>query len=196
MARSASLNRKTMETDIAMTLVLDGTGKAEIVTGIGFLDHMLTAFARHAGFDLSVTAKGDLHIDAHHTTEDVGIVLGQAFAQALGDKRGIRRFGQALLPMDEALAEVAVDISGRPLLAWDVAFERASLGGLDTQLFEEFFRAFAINALITLHVTRRAGRNAHHVAEACFKGAARALRTAVEIDPRAGDAVPSTKGSL
>ena len=196
MPRSASISRKTSETDIALTLALDGAGKAEIATGIGFLDHMLTAFARHGGFDLSVQAKGDLHIDAHHTTEDVGIVLGQAFLQALGDKRGIRRFGQALLPMDEALAEVAVDISGRPLLAWEVAFERASLGGLDTQLFEEFFRAFAGNALITLHVTRRAGRNAHHVAEACFKGVARALRMAVEIDPRAGDAVPSTKGSL
>ena len=196
MPRSASINRKTSETDIALTLALDGAGKAEIATGIGFLDHMLTAFARHGGFDLSVQAKGDLHIDAHHTTEDVGIVLGQALIQALGDKRGIRRFGQALLPMDEALAEVAVDISGRAFLAWDVAFERASLGGLDTQLFEEFFRAFAGNALITLHVTRRAGHNAHHVAEACFKGVARALRMAVEIDPRAGDAVPSTKGSL
>jgi len=196
MSRSASISRKTSETDIALTLALDGAGKGDIATGIGFLDHMLTAFARHGGFDLSVQAKGDLHIDAHHTTEDVGIVLGQAFAQALGDKRGIRRFGQSLLPMDEALAEVAVDISGRPFLAWEVAFERASLGGLDTQLFEEFFRAFAGNALITLHVTRRAGRNAHHVAEACFKGAARALRMAVEIDPRAGDAVPSTKGSL
>ena len=196
MPRSASLSRKTTETDIALTLALDGAGKAEIVTGIGFLDHMLTAFARHGGFDLSVQAKGDLHVDAHHTTEDVGIVLGQALVQALGDKRGIRRFGQALLPMDEALAEVAIDISGRPLLAWDVTFERASLGGLDTQLFEEFFRAFAGNALITLHVTRRAGQNAHHVAEACFKGVARALRMAVEIDPRVGDAVPSTKGSL
>ena len=196
MPRSASISRKTSETDIALALALDGAGKAEIATGIGFLDHMLTAFARHGGFDLSVQAKGDLHIDAHHTTEDVGIVLGQAFVEALGDKRGIRRFGQALLPMDEALAEVAIDISGRPFLAWDVAFERASLGGLDTQLFEEFFRAFATNALITLHVTRRAGHNAHHVAEACFKGVARALRTAVEIDPRAGDAVPSTKGSL
>ena len=196
MPRSASISRKTSETNIALTLALDGAGKSEIATGIGFLDHMLTAFARHGGFDLSVQAKGDLHIDAHHTTEDVGIVLGQAFVEALGDKRGIRRFGQALLPMDEALAEVAIDISGRPFLAWDVAFERASLGGLDTQLFEEFFRAFATNALITLHVTRRAGHNAHHVAEACFKGVARALRTAVEIDPRAGDAVPSTKGSL
>jgi imidazoleglycerol-phosphate dehydratase len=196
MSRSASISRKTSETDIALTLALDGAGKGEIATGIGFLDHMLTAFARHGGFDLSVQAKGDLHIDSHHTTEDVGIVLGQAFVQALGDKRGIRRFGQALLPMDEALAEVAVDISGRPFLAWDVVFERASLGGLDTQLFEEFFRAFAGNALITLHVTRRAGTNAHHVAEACFKGVARALRMAVEIDPRAGDAVPSTKGSL
>ena len=157
---------------------------------------MLTALARHGLFDLTIRAKGDLHIDFHHTTEDVGIVLGQAFAKALGDKRGIRRFGHALLPMDEALAETAVDISGRPFLAWDVSFDRPKIGEMDTELFEEFFRAFAMNALLTLHVTRRAGRNAHHVAEACFKSAARALRMATELDPRVGDAIPSTKGAL
>ena len=192
----ASLTRTTSETDINLSLALDGAGKADIATGIGFLDHMLTAFARHALFDLTAQAQGDLHIDFHHTTEDVGIVLGKAFAQALGDKRGIRRFGHALVPMDEALAEAAVDISGRPFLAWDVHFERPKIGEMDTELFEEFFRAFAMNALITLHLTRRAGHNAHHVAEACFKSAARALRAAVELDPRAGDAIPSTKGAL
>jgi imidazoleglycerol-phosphate dehydratase len=196
MARIASLTRTTTETDICLTLDLDGTGKADIATGIGFLDHMLTALARHGLFDLTIRAKGDLHIDFHHTTEDVGIVLGSAFRQALGDKRGIRRFGHALVPMDETLAEAAVDISGRPFLAWDVEFNRPKIGEMDTELFEEFFRALAFNALVTLHVTRRAGHNAHHVAEACFKATARALRAATEFDPRQGDAVPSTKGML
>ena len=196
MPRIAQLARTTAETDIALTLGLDGTGTADIATGIGFLDHMLTALARHGMFDLTIRAKGDLHIDFHHTTEDVGIVLGRAFAQALGEKRGIRRFGQALVAMDEALAEAAVDISGRGLLVWDASFERQKIGDMDTELFEEFFRAFATNAMLTLHITRRAGRNAHHVAEACFKSAARALRMAVEPDPRLGDAIPSTKGSL
>jgi imidazoleglycerol-phosphate dehydratase len=196
MARTATLTRTTSETDIALTLSLDGTGKAEIATGIGFLDHMLTALTRHALFDLKVAAKGDLHIDYHHTAEDVGIVLGRAFAEALGEKRGIRRFGQAIVPMDEALAEAAVDISGRPFLAWSVTFEAAKVGEMDTELFEEFFRAFATNALITLHITQKAGHNTHHVAEACFKAAARALRMATEADPRVGDAIPSTKGSL
>ena len=196
MSRTASLTRTTSETDITLTLSLDGSGQADIATGIGFLDHMLTAFARHGLFDMKVEAKGDLHIDFHHTTEDVGIVLGQAFAKALGDKRGIRRFGHAVIPMDETLAEAAVDISGRPFLVWDVEFLRPKIGEMDTELFEEFFRALAFNAMITLHVNRRAGRNAHHVAEACFKSAARALRLAVERDPRAGDAIPSTKGSL
>jgi imidazoleglycerol-phosphate dehydratase len=196
MARIATLTRQTSETDIALTLDLDGTGRADIATGIGFLDHMLTALARHGLFDLTVRAKGDLHIDFHHTTEDVGIVLGRAVAQALGDKRGIARFGQALVPMDEALAEVAIDISGRPFLVWNVAFERPKIGEMDTELFEEFFRALATNAAITLHVTRRAGHNAHHVAESCFKATARALRMAVAIDRRAADAIPSTKGSL
>lgn len=196
MPRTATITRVTSETDIALSLNLDGAGKAEVATGIGFLDHMLTALARHGLFDLTVQAKGDLHIDFHHTTEDVGIVLGMAFARALGDKRGIRRFGQALLPMDEALVEAAVDISGRPFLAWNVSFEQPKIGEMDTELFEEFFRAFAFNGLITLHLTQRTGRNAHHVAEASFKAAARALRMAVEPDARVGDAIPSTKGSL
>jgi len=196
MGRTASLTRATAETEIALSLDLDGSGQAEIDTGIGFLDHMLTALARHALFDLRIHAQGDLQIDCHHTTEDVGIVLGRAFAEALGDKRGITRFGHALLPMDEALAEAAVDISGRGMLVWNVAFERERIGEIDTQLFEEFFRAFAANAALTLHVTRRAGHNAHHVAEACFKAAARALRMAVAFDPRVGEAIPSTKEAL
>ncbi len=196
MSRTVQLARTTSETDIALTLCLDGTGKADIATGIGFLDHMLTAFARHGMFDVTIRATGDLHIDFHHTTEDVGIVLGRAFAQALGEKRGIRRFGQALVPMDEALAEAAVDISGRGFLVWNVEFQRPKIGEMDTELFEEFFRAFSSNAALTLHINRRAGHNAHHVAEACYKSAARALRMAVEPDPRAGDAIPSTKGSL
>ena len=196
MPRTVSLTRTTSETDISLSLSLDGSGQADVATGIGFLDHMLTALARHGLFDLTVQAKGDLHIDFHHTTEDVGIVLGQAFARALGDKRGIRRFGHALVPMDEALAEAAVDISGRPFLAWNATFDRPKVGEMDTELFEEFFRAFAMNALLTLHITQRAGRNAHHIAEACFKSAARALRMATELDPRVGDAIPSTKGAL
>ena len=194
--RRAEVARETAETAIRAALSLDGTGKAEVATGIGFLDHMLTALARHALFDLTLHAKGDLHIDFHHTTEDTGIVLGQALRQALGDKRGIRRYGHALLPMDEALAEAAVDISGRPFLAWSVPFGPPKIGEMDTELFEEFFRAFAFNAGITLHVALKAGTNAHHVAEACFKAVARALRAATEPDPRAPGAVPSTKGML
>ncbi|MDI3305672.1 MAG: imidazoleglycerol-phosphate dehydratase HisB [Acetobacteraceae bacterium] len=195
-ARRAELARKTAETDIRISLTLDGTGQAQVATGIGFLDHMLTALARHALFDLTVEAKGDLHIDFHHTTEDVGIVLGQCLRAALGDKRGIRRYGHALLPMDEALAEAAVDISGRPFLAWSVPFARNKVGEMDTELFEEFFRAFAFNAGVTLHMTLKAGTNAHHVAEACFKALARSLRMACELDPRSPDSVPSTKGVL
>ena len=195
-ARTATVTRRTAETDITATLSLDGTGQARIATGIGFLDHMLHALARHALLDLELTAQGDLHIDFHHTTEDCGIVLGQALARALGDKRGIRRYGHAILPMDEALVEAALDISARPFLAWNVAFARDKVGEMDTELFEEFFRALAFNAGITLHVTQRAGSNAHHVAEACFKAVARALRMAVEPDPRAPSAIPSTKGSL
>src|SRR3954453_7391892 len=196
MARIATLARKTSETEISVTLDLDGSGRADVDTGIGFLDHMLTAFARHGLLDLSVRTEGDLHIDFHHTTEDVGIVIGSAIARALGDKRGIRRFGQALIPMDEALAEAAGDLSGRPFLSWNVEFQRPKIGEMDTELFEEFFRALAFNALVTLHVTLKAGTNAHHVAEACFKALARSLRMAVEIDPRAAEAVPSTKGVL
>jgi imidazoleglycerol-phosphate dehydratase len=195
-ARRAEIARVTSETDIRVSLDLDGTGQASIATGVGFLDHMLTALARHALLDLTVQAKGDLHIDDHHTTEDVGIVIGQAIRQALGEKRGIRRYGAARIPMDEALAEAALDVSGRPYLAWSVAFQRPKIGTFDTELVEEFFRALAFNAGITLHVTLKAGTNAHHVAEACFKGLARALREAVEPDPRAGGAIPSTKGAL
>jgi imidazoleglycerol-phosphate dehydratase len=194
--RRAEIARATSETEIRVTLDLDGSGKAEVATGIGFLDHMLTALARHALLDLTVAARGDLHIDDHHTTEDVGIVLGQAVRQALGDKRGIRRYGAATIPMDEALAEAALDISGRPFLAWQVAFQRPKIGSFDTELVEEFFRAFAFNAGLTLHLTLKAGTNAHHVAEACFKALARALRMAVEPDPRSAGAIPSTKGSL
>jgi imidazoleglycerol-phosphate dehydratase len=196
MPRIASLTRTTSETDISLRLDLDGSGRVEAATGIGFLDHMLTALGRHALFDLEVRATGDLHIDFHHTAEDVGIVLGKALVQALGEKRGIRRFGHAVVPMDEALVEAAVDISGRPHLAWSVSFARDKVGEMDTELFEEFFRAFAMNALLTLHVTQKAGTNAHHVAEGCFKALARALRMAVEADPRVGDAIPSTKGAL
>jgi len=194
--RRAEISRETSETAITVALGLDGEGRADIVTGIGFLDHMLTALARHGLFDLKVQAKGDLHIDFHHTTEDVGIVIGQCLRQALGDKRGIRRYGAAVIPMDEALAEAAVDISGRPFLAWSVSFAQPKIGEMDTELFEEFFRALAFNAGITLHVTQKAGTNAHHVAEACFKALARALREAVEPDPRAISAIPSTKGVL
>ncbi|MCA3381545.1 MAG: imidazoleglycerol-phosphate dehydratase HisB [Roseomonas sp.] len=194
--RRAEISRETSETTITVALGLDGEGRADIATGIGFLDHMLTALARHGLFDLKVRAKGDLHIDFHHTTEDVGIVIGQCLRQALGDKRGIRRYGAAVIPMDEALAEAAVDISGRPYLAWSVTFAQPKIGEMDTELFEEFFRALAFNAGITLHVMQKAGSNAHHVAEACFKALARALREAVEPDPRAIGAIPSTKGVL
>ncbi len=196
MPRTASLARTTSETEITLSLDLDGTGRAQIATGIGFLDHMLTALARHALFDMQVAARGDLHVDFHHTTEDVGIVLGRALAEALGDKRGITRFGHAIVPMDDALAEAAVDLSGRPFLAWTARFGPPKIGEMDTELFEEFFRAFAFNALLNLHVTVKAGTNAHHIAEACFKATARALRMAVALDPRVGDDVPSTKGAL
>lgn len=194
--RRAEITRTTAETDIHAVLTLDGTGKAAIATGIGFLDHMLHALTRHGLLDLELSAKGDLHIDFHHTAEDCGIVLGQALKSALGDKRGIVRFGQCLMPMDEALAECAIDISGRPFLAWSVTFPRDKVGEMDTELFEEFFRALVINAGLTCHITMKAGTNAHHIAEACFKGFARALRMAIETDPRAAGAIPSTKGSL
>jgi len=196
MARIAEITRTTSETEISLRLDLDGAGGGTIATGIGFFDHMLTAFARHAMIGLDVRAKGDLHIDFHHTVEDVGIVLGQAIVRAIGDKRGILRYGHAAVPMDEALADAALDLSGRPFLAWSVEFARDKVGEMDTELFEEFFRALAMNALMTLHITARAGTNAHHIAEACFKAVARALRQAAEPDPRAAGAIPSTKGSL
>lgn len=194
--RQASITRKTRETDIAVEIDLDGTGKADIATGIGFLDHMLDQLARHGLFDIQVKAEGDLHIDMHHTTEDTGIAIGQAVARALGDKRGIRRYAHAYLPMDEALTRVALDISGRPFLVWKVAFDRPKIGDMDTELFREWFQAFAQNAGITTHVETLYGENNHHIAESCFKGLARALREAVEIDPRSSDRVPSTKGTL
>ena len=198
--RNATLSRTTGETAIELSLDLDAApaagGASRIDSGIGFLDHMLTAFARHGRFGLSVAAKGDLHVDFHHTTEDIAIVLGQAFEQALGDKRGITRYGHAVVPMDEARVEAAIDISGRPFLVWDVRFRHDKIGQMDTELFEEFFRALSSNARIALHVTQGAGTNDHHVAEACFKAVARALGQAVSIDPRAGGAVPSTKGVL
>lgn len=195
-SRTASVHRVTGETDIALTINLDGTGKASIETGIGFFDHMLTALARHGMFDLDIVAKGDLHIDFHHTVEDTGIALGQAFHKALGDRRGIRRFGSALVPLDEALSEAVADISGRPFLAWSVAFPRDKIGEMDTELFEEFFRAFAMASMSTLHISCRAGTNCHHIAESAFKALARAMRMATEHDPRAAGIIPSTKGVL
>ncbi|MCI1243906.1 MULTISPECIES: imidazoleglycerol-phosphate dehydratase HisB [Acetobacter] len=195
-SRHATVHRVTSETDIAIALTLDGTGKARVETGIGFFDHMLTALAKHGLFDLDITVKGDLHIDGHHTVEDTGIALGQAMRQALGDKRGVRRFGSALVPLDEALCEAVVDLSGRPFLTFEATFDRDRIGGLDTELVEEFFRAFAMSAMLTLHLNQRAGKNCHHIAEAAFKALARALRMAVEPDPRALGAIPSTKGVL
>jgi len=196
MTRRCEITRKTAETDILLRLTLEGSGRTNISTGVGFFDHMLTAFGRHGMFDLDVTAQGDLHIDSHHTVEDVGIVLGQAFGITLGEKRGITRFGQASIPMDEALVEAAVDLSGRAYLGWKVEFQRPMLGNMDTQLVEEFFRALTGNGLFALHLRQAAGENAHHVAEACFKAAARALRMAVAIDPALAGAVPSTKGVI
>lgn len=195
-ARRAEITRNTAETRIHARINLDGTGASDISTGIGFLDHMLHALSRHSMIDIALRAEGDLHIDMHHTTEDVGIVLGQAIRAALAEKRGIRRYGHAVVPMDEALAECALDISGRPFLVWQVPFTAPKVGAMDTELFEEFFRAFAMQSGITLHMMLRHGSNTHHVAEACFKAAARALRAAVEPDARLGDAVPSTKGVL
>lgn len=194
--RSATVDRVTRETRISATVDLDGTGRSDIQTGVGFLDHMLDQLARHGLFDLTVRAEGDLHIDFHHTTEDVGITLGQAFAKALGDRRGIQRYGEAHVPMDEALSRVAVDISARPYLVWDVRFTRDKLGEMDTELFREWFHAFAQNAGLTLHVANLYGENNHHIVESCFKALARALRAATAIDSRRPDAVPSTKGTL
>ena len=194
MTRSAEKERTTKETEVRLSLDLDG-GEASIDTGVGFLDHMLELLARHGRLGLHVEAKGDLETGAHHTTEDVGIVLGQALDEALGDRSGIRRYGQALVPMDESLAECAIDISGRPLCAFDAVLPTTSIAGFDTELAEEFFRAVTNNAKLTLHVTVRSGTNAHHMIEAAFKAFARALREAVSIDPDEGG-VPSTKGTL
>ncbi|GAB4573853.1 MAG: imidazoleglycerol-phosphate dehydratase HisB [Rhodothalassiaceae bacterium] len=194
--RKGEVHRKTSETDIRVTLTLEGSGRARVATGIGFFDHMLAQLAKHALIDIDLEAKGDLHIDAHHTVEDCGLALGSALREALGDRRGIRRYGHALIPMDETLARVALDISGRPFLVWKVVFSQPRLGEMDTELFEEFFRAFAFSAGITLHVESLYGVNNHHRIESCFKGLARALRDAIAIDPRAADAVASTKGTL
>lgn len=194
--RRASVERATAETRIAATVDLDGTGVYDIATGIGFLDHMLAQLARHALIDVTLKADGDLHIDFHHTTEDSGIVLGQAVAQALGDRRGIARFGEATIPMDETLSRVAIDVSGRPYLVWKVEFTRDKLGEMDTELFREWFQAFAQAAGLTLHVENIYGVNNHHIIESCFKALARALRRAVAGDPRQAGAVPSTKGTL
>jgi imidazoleglycerol-phosphate dehydratase len=194
--RKASVKRKTGETEIAVSVDLDGTGACRIATGVGFFDHMLELFGRHSLIDLDVEAKGDLHVDFHHTVEDTGIALGQAVAKALGDKQGIARYACSHLPMDEVLTRVAIDVSGRPHLVWAVAFPTPKIGDMDTELFREWFQAFAMNAGITLHVETLYGANSHHIAETCFKGLARALREAVAIDPRQGGRVPSTKGSL
>jgi len=194
--RQAEITRKTTETAIRVRIALDGTGRHDNATGIGFLDHMLDQLARHALIDLEIKAEGDRHIDDHHSVEDVGIALGRALAQALGDKAGIRRYGSCLLPMDEALVRAALDLSGRPFLVWQVDFPTAKIGGFDTELVREFFTAFAMQGGITLHVARLEGANSHHIAEAAFKAVARALREAVEPDPRAAGAVPSTKGTL
>jgi imidazoleglycerol-phosphate dehydratase len=194
--RKATVRRTTKETDVAVTVDLDGRGEATIASGIGFLDHMLDLLARHSRIDIDVKAQGDLHIDHHHTTEDVGIALGGAVKQALGDMKGITRYADVHLPMDETLTRVAVDISGRPHLVFKAAFTHDKIGSFDTELVREWFQAFAMNAGITLHVETLYGSNDHHISESCFKGLARALRAAVAIDPRAKDEVPSTKGSL
>ncbi|MCU0953631.1 MAG: imidazoleglycerol-phosphate dehydratase HisB [Hyphomicrobium sp.] len=196
MKRQATISRRTKETEIQATVDLDGTGTFEIETGIGFLDHMLEQLSRHALIDIKLRAKGDLHVDLHHTTEDSGIVLGQAVAKALGDKTGITRYADVHLPMDETLTRVAVDVSGRPYLIWNVTFTRDKIGEMDTELFREWFQAFAQNAGITLHIQNLYGENNHHIVETCFKGLARALRAAITADPRQAGRVPSTKGTL
>lgn len=194
--RKASIERKTTETSISVNVDLDGSGRYTVATGIGFLDHMLEQLSRHSLMDLEVKAEGDLHIDFHHTTEDSGIAIGQAVAKALGDRKGIQRYGSALVPMDETLVRVAMDLSNRPYLVWKVTFVRDKVGDMDTELFKEWFQAFAQAAGATLHVECLYGENNHHIVEACFKALARALRAATEIDPRKADAVPSTKGTL
>jgi imidazoleglycerol-phosphate dehydratase len=194
--RKASLERNTKETKITVDVNIDGKGKAEITTGIGFLDHMLEQVARHSLMDITLTVKGDLHVDQHHTAEDSGIALGQALTKALGDKMGITRFASVLLPMDDALTRVSLDISGRPFLVWKVDLTRSEIGEMDTELFREWFGAFAQNAGLTLHVECLYGENNHHMIESCYKGLARALGQALAIDPRQADMVPSTKGTL
>ena len=194
--RSAEVSRTTKETDISASVAIDGSGKSDMQTGVGFFDHMLDQLSRHSLIDMTVRAKGDLHIDDHHTVEDTGIVLGQALSRALGERRGIMRYASIDLAMDETLTRAAVDVSGRPYLVWNVAFSSPKIGTFDTELVREFFNAFAQHAGITLHVTNHYGANNHHIAETCFKAVARALRVALEPDPRQPDAVPSTKGSL
>lgn len=194
--RRAEIERSTKETEISVSVDLDGTGAYDVATGVGFLDHMIEQLARHSLIDITLKAKGDLHIDQHHTVEDSGIALGQAVAKALGGKTGITRYGSCYLPMDETLTRVALDVSGRPYLIWDVEFTRAKIGEMDTELFREWFQAFAQNAGITLHVTNLYGENNHHIAETCYKALARALRDAVSIDERQAGRVPSTKGQL
>lgn len=195
-ARTARVERATKETSITVEVNLDGTGKYEVSTGIGFLDHMLEQLSRHSLMDLKVEAKGDLHIDFHHTTEDTGLAIGKAVADALGERVGIRRYGSALSPMDETLTRVALDLSGRPYFVWKVEFTKDKLGEMDTELFREWFQAFAQTSGMTLHVENLYGTNNHHIVESCYKGLARSLREAIEIDPRKADAVPSTKGVL
>ena len=196
MKRQATITRKTKETQITATVDLDGSGTFDVKTGIGFLDHMLEQLARHSMIDISLKASGDLHIDFHHTAEDTGIVLGQAVAKALGEKKGITRYADVHLPMDDTLTRVAIDVSGRPYLVWKVEFSKPKVGEMDTELFREWFQAFAQNAGITLHVQNLYGENNHHIAETCYKGLARALRSAVAPDPRQAGRVPSTKGTL
>jgi imidazoleglycerol-phosphate dehydratase len=194
--RRATITRKTNETEITVSVALDGAGTARVATGIGFFDHMLEQVARHSGIDLEVAAKGDLHIDMHHTVEDTGIALGQALRQALGERKGIGRYADVHLPMDETLTRVALDVSGRPFLVFKSDFPAPKIGGFDTELVREFFQAFAMNAGITLHVETLYGANSHHIAESCFKGLARALRVAIAIDEGRKNEIPSTKGSL
>lgn len=196
MARQATIHRQTRETNITVTIDLDGRGEHTTATGIGFLDHMLEQLARHALIDITLKAKGDLHIDFHHTAEDSGIVLGQVVAKALGDKAGIVRYADVHLPMDETLTRVALDVSGRPYLIWKVEFSRPKIGEMDTELFREWFQAFAQNAGITLHIENLYGENNHHIAETCYKGLARALKAAIAQDPRQAGRIPSTKGTL
>ncbi|MBI1260225.1 MAG: imidazoleglycerol-phosphate dehydratase HisB [Rhizobiales bacterium] len=195
-ARTATIERSTKETQISVAVNLDGTGSYDVETGIGFLDHMLEQLSRHSLMDIKLRAKGDLHIDFHHTTEDTGIVIGEAVKKALGDFKGIRRYATAIIPMDETCTRVSIDVSQRPYLIWKVDFSKPKLGDMDTELFKEWFQAFAQNAGITLHIENMYGENNHHIVESCFKGLARALREAMEIDPRAADSIPSTKGKL